>query len=686
MTLKTSLFNKGIYKSTLRRYAWGSILYFILLFLCTGMMIFLNEDPEYAYNTGIYGRAAKLLSGEYMVIPMLLSIAVPTVVGLMIFRYIHSKKTSIFVHSLPVKKKANYISSVLAALTLMAVPIILNSIILAIMSLTAYSLHFTVGDCLTWMLLNLMSIFVTFSCVCFVSSITGNSFAMVGLNVIFHIIGLVFAATFSVFADVFLYGFAGEGELIDKVFNISFITRIPTIMTNWAYVREEVFAGYVKDIIIFTIVAVLLYIIGGILYSKRRMETAEDVAGFKCLNHIFKYLVTFMGAVVTFAIFSFSVYKNPFVLFVAVFIVSAVIYFGSEMLLKKTLRVWKSYKGYIVFVVVFSLLTAFCAFTSFFGFETYIPENEEIESVAVYDYYNREKPSVEDADVIAKTQIIHEKLSERRTVLADRVFEIRIHLEYRLENGKNVHRVYAITDDELHAIKDSLYKNENFKKASERIFTPMDSVYKVELSGSDRHVEIELEKEKLAELIECVRADMLSLNYNRINNGGWGISLQVNYIPKELPVYNSEGEQITAVPYIYDAEDENLRIEYISCGINQNFERTMNWLSENGYKQALSVKDTQNIYIVPNSSTDEFYAGEKYVSASAVEHIKVDNEEDKKTLIDYINNAKPEYIPTNERFYVYRATSIEVGDYSLLSIITKEEISTLLPSYEFTKE
>ena len=32
MTLKTSLFNKGIYKSTLRRYAWGSILYFILLF------------------------------------------------------------------------------------------------------------------------------------------------------------------------------------------------------------------------------------------------------------------------------------------------------------------------------------------------------------------------------------------------------------------------------------------------------------------------------------------------------------------------------------------------------------------------------------------------------------------------------------------------------------------------------
>ena len=131
MTLKTSLFNKGIYKATLRRYVWGSVLYFILLFLSTGIMIILNEDPQHAYNTGIYGRAAKLLAGEYMIIPMLMSIVVPTIVGLMVFRFIHSKKTSIFVHSLPVKKKANYISSVLAALTLMAAPVILNTVILA---------------------------------------------------------------------------------------------------------------------------------------------------------------------------------------------------------------------------------------------------------------------------------------------------------------------------------------------------------------------------------------------------------------------------------------------------------------------------------------------------------------------------------------------------------------------------
>ena len=38
MTLKTSLFNKGIYKSTVRRYTWGAVLYFIILFMSCGIL------------------------------------------------------------------------------------------------------------------------------------------------------------------------------------------------------------------------------------------------------------------------------------------------------------------------------------------------------------------------------------------------------------------------------------------------------------------------------------------------------------------------------------------------------------------------------------------------------------------------------------------------------------------------
>ena len=79
-----------------------------------------------------------------MIFPMLLSIVVPTIAGLLVFKFIHSKKTSVFVHSLPVKREANYISSVCAAFTLMAIPVVLNTIVLMVISAAAYSAHFSV--------------------------------------------------------------------------------------------------------------------------------------------------------------------------------------------------------------------------------------------------------------------------------------------------------------------------------------------------------------------------------------------------------------------------------------------------------------------------------------------------------------------------------------------------------------
>ncbi len=677
MTLKTSLFNKGIYKSTLRRYAWGSILYFILLFLSTGIMILLNENPDSINSYGSYRRI--LILSDYMIIPMLLSVVVPTIAGLLIFRFIHSRKASVFVHSLPVKRSTNYISSVLAALTLMAIPVVLNTLILMIISVAAYSGYFSVGDCLTWMLLNIFSLFVMFSCVCFISSITGNSFASVGLTIIFHIIGFIFAAALTMFAEIFLFGFAGEGELVEKVFNTAFITRIPTIMTSWGHVREEVIASYIKDIAVFFVLALILYLAGGIFYSKRRMETAEDVAGFKCLNHIFKYLVTFMGAMATFSIFSSSVYDAPVVLWIAVFIVSGVVYFGSEMLLRKTLRVWKSYKGYVAFAIICTLAVCFCAFTSFFGYETYVPSADKIESAAVYNYYyNGEKPLLTDGDIIAKAQILHEKMSEKRTVLRDRIYETRIHIEYKLDNGRIVHRVYNITEDELHTVMESFYKNENFKKSSEQIFTPMESVYSINASG-DKYINIEEDKEKLSELVECVKKDISSLNYNRIKSNGWEMRLEINYIPAEILRDNNE---ITAVTV--QGGNENIRIEYISQKINPNFVNTMQWLCENGYWEHISIKNAGEIYIAHENDELPLFNKEGEVALRKDKFIKLKTEEDKKILIDYIHTAKTEYIPKKDRLVVYRVTNEMMGDYNTLTVMTKEELSKLLPDYDLS--
>ena len=302
MTSKISLLDKGIYKSTVRRYSIGSLLYFILLFLCTGMIVLLSVNKDYYYIPSHEERWSLILSGEYMILPIFMALVVPTVVGLMIFRFLHSKKTSVFIHSLPVKREANYISSVLASFTLMAAPIILNTLVLIILSLCGYGEYFTTGECITWMLINLFTVFVMFSCVCFVASLTGNSFAMIALNILFHFFVLIFAAGFSIVSEAFLYGFSGDNEVINKVFEHTFPTKIMSEVSMWSH------DGFESKLFVpeFIVIAIILYILSGVLYKKRRMETAEDVAGFKCLNHIFKYMVTFIGAIVAFSLFCHS--------------------------------------------------------------------------------------------------------------------------------------------------------------------------------------------------------------------------------------------------------------------------------------------------------------------------------------------------------------------------------------------
>ena len=89
MTLKTSLFNKGIYKSTIRRYLWGSVLYSVILFVITALPIFLMIDPKDVSN--YIGYSYPILY-DITLPTVLIALAVPTVVGLLVFRFMHSKK------------------------------------------------------------------------------------------------------------------------------------------------------------------------------------------------------------------------------------------------------------------------------------------------------------------------------------------------------------------------------------------------------------------------------------------------------------------------------------------------------------------------------------------------------------------------------------------------------------------
>lgn len=570
MISKTSFFNKGIYKSTLKRYAWGAVLYFILLFMFTCLALFLSIDRDFSHMpTDYFSDYPVILHGVYIVMPILLAITVPTVVALLVFRFIHSKKQAIFTHSIPVSRKANYVSSVMAAFTLMCVPVLVNGVILIAISVCGYGEYFTVANCLQWIGYNLMGLYLMFSVAVFAACLTGNSFAAVAINVLIHSFVAVTALTLSVMADVFLHGYSDNSLVLSSCIESNFAVMVFGFSDR--YFRNDITA---VRYILYGAAALAMYVGAYFLYKRRRLETASDVAGYKCLNHIFKYIVTFLATMFAFAVFSSYIGENTAVFAVIMVIASVIAYAASEMVLKKTLNVFYAWKGYVGFAAFFVVLVLLFSETTFFGFETRIPAKEDIAEVTIYNYYHQEnEPYTSDGELIDMITAAHGKLIDSEITPAYRdemPTNTRMHIKYRLKNGKSIYRVYPVTSEQCVGIMNPLYENEEYKRKCEEVFVDDSAIRAVYVSNHKEDIEID----DYDELLYALREDVMELSFEDIyysnESGKYLYSININHETDR--VISEDGRPRATLTGIY-------------MTITDKYERTVEWLRSHGYEE-----------------------------------------------------------------------------------------------------
>ncbi len=587
------LFNKGIYKSTLRRFCWGSVFYFVILFMITGMPILMGKRANIEATSEV--RHILLCYGTYILPSVIIAIIASAVTAMLIYRFAHSKKQAIFTHGLPVTREENFISTALAGLTLMAAPVVLNTLILTVMTFTGYGYLFTAGECMIWMGVNLLCIFVMFAYSTFAAMLTGNSFAVAVLNFLLHVFLVLIALGFSSIAMAFLYGYADTNTVLNFFAENNPVVWIVEVTDNVCDTPSFVDAS---KVILHSLAAVILYALSLVLYKKRKMETAEDVAAFAVLNPIFKYLLTFILSLAAFG-FCMSIGKNLPTIIMASLIVSALVYFGSEMALKKTLKVWRAYKGYLGFLAVYALILAITAFTSLFGYETRIPDLSDIDKVAVYQYYYRgEEPFVDNEEIEKYALALHREILEgedaKEKWCAGDTRQTNIHIKYKLRNGRTIHRRYGIDNNKKREIMNELYKHEDYKIANEGIFSEeIKDIRSIRINHSSSSYTGDVN-----ELLECVRKDVLELDYNQMHMDyieHWSFSLAFDYLIK------SEEKEITTASQPYNPDAGILNNVYMS--INANYKNTIDWLKRNGYWDKVATLEQYGVWYI---CEDEF--------------------------------------------------------------------------------
>ncbi len=664
MTSKTSWFNSGIFTNRMKRFKWGSVLYFVILFFSVPFGILVRNYDSVNYAR-IYEKVPMILSSSYVTFPLFVAMVIPTVVAVLMYRNLHSPKQSIFEHGLPVTRAESYIANLAAGLSLMLLPVLANAAILLIMSFTGYGHLIALSDVIYWAALHVATIFVMYSVASATSFLTGNAAAHIGINVFVHVLPLLIALTIALISDVFLFGFV-ESE--------NFIATQIAQYTPIVWIYSKSLFNYQEFVNVFTYPAMWIYIAGAvavygagyILYRKRKVELAGDVAAFGIFRPIFKYTITAAVTVVMFSITN-SVNMAAIYKYIVAFVGSVIAYFACEMLINKTVKVFRNYKGYIVFALCVAAFISFFAYTSVFGYETRVPELAEIESACIYDNYRYETPLIADSELITATQEIHREIIEDIPVVSNEGTRI-LRINYRLKNGNEMYRRYWVDEDIYDRAMTAMYDNSEYKfkvtgldninveNARELDINFYTSHYNNRVTATDLSRGDGVSGDYAARIMAAVKKDVETLSYKEMEKSyNWlNVSISLECSRRENEKYNifkvfpDRGSQ-------YDDYVESFNIH-----INSNYKNTYAILAEMGIIDDQIEMLSNNLYFlklpvtVNNSEfTYKGQTGEQHeFNINMSDCVRIDKANAEKVAHDMLEKTRI-YLSDGTYYYVY---------------------------------
>ena len=301
-----------------------------------------------------------------------------------------------------------------------------------------------------WFLVQSGTCFFFYSFGVFCAMFTGHLLALPVFYGILNGLVLVVLALIQEVCRIYLYGFAGFGTIVEEgaVWLTPFIKLYTAINTSYVQPLDQVRLFDAKVVIVYAIVGVLLTVAALLLYRGRHIESAGDVVSVKIVRPIFKYgfalCVGLSGGMVTKAI----LYLENNVAFMMWMVIWGIVgYFVAEMLLQKSFRVLKAWKGSVA-VVIAIVLFSVSIYQDWYGFEQWTPNPEQVERVQLtglrgspWDSANSEIDR-DDAEGIAQMVALHQAIIHQDTTGKGNQDTGWATITYIMKDGHTIRRSY----------------------------------------------------------------------------------------------------------------------------------------------------------------------------------------------------------------------------------------------------
>ena len=461
MASGTSCFNSALYRKTLGRFwplwtLWGVL--WLLLLPLSQLSRYFDWAREGRSDSALVENFQEILSLQE--VGVWLAALVGVLAAMAVFSYLYSARSACMMHALPLRREGLFLSQYLAGLTMLVLP-------LAAVALVTLAVGMAVVPSWGWgqalpavgIWLACMSgvclFFYSFACFC--AMFTGQLLALPVFYAILNWLAMVVNFLVTALMEQFFYGYQANylPAWVEFLTPVSLLRQacywgVRDVYDDGALVRGLAAPQFVA---LYAGIGVVFALLALWVYRGRQVESAGDVVSVPLVRPVFKYGVALCSGlclgVFTTQILGWYNTDSTAVLVVCVLLWTAAGYFAAEMLLKKSFRVLRAWKGCAAAMAVMAFLCAVCVF-DLFGVETRVPDPDRVismEADAGMGYpgdSGRLTLTTSDRGIIEQVTALHQAMVNERervgTEAGDDYISLRV--TYRLENGSTLSRQY----------------------------------------------------------------------------------------------------------------------------------------------------------------------------------------------------------------------------------------------------
>ena len=425
MRSATSYFNGTLYRKTMARFwplwaAYGVIWLFIipLTFLSLYFNRFRDSDPETRLLRQVLDLPELVTPGLY------LAAFFAVLCAMAVFGYLYNSRSACWTHALPVRREALFTTQYLAGLSFLLLPQAAVAVLAAMIELAFLPMGDwgqALGALLAWLLAQSGVCLFFFSFAAFCAMFTGHILA---LPAFYGILNVLAVTIYSLVQSLLGKFFFGYNTYLSAEYAMKYLSPIYALQEAVeAYSKYPFYFNSPGTVAAYAAVGAALAVISLYVYRRRHVESAGDVVAIPLVRPLFKYGVSFCSGLclgMFTSIFFGWTGDGMAVLTLCVLVWSVIGYFAAEMLLRKSFRVFKRWKGAVVMPVVLLALCLACEL-DLFGVERRVPSVDDVKMLSVYletgypsdsgKYYTAE---LTDPDTIQKFLALHRAIVDDR--------------------------------------------------------------------------------------------------------------------------------------------------------------------------------------------------------------------------------------------------------------------------------